>query len=184
MTKPLRLSDPEAVTALEEVLTRSVAGQMQADVPLGAFLSGGIDSSLIVALMQKLGNQPARTFSIGFDQPEHNEAEQAAAVASHLGTQHTELYVTTADILAVVPRLPTIYCEPFADSSQIPTFLVSQMTRQQVTVALTGDGADELFGGYNYYQFAPRSGRGYADFRGPRGKFWRPCCGIIACRTH
>lgn len=156
MAKPLRLSDPEAVTALEEVLTQSVAGQMQADVPLGAFLSGGIDSSLIVALMQKFGNQPARTFSIGFDQAEYNEAKQAAAVASHLGAQHTELYVTAADTLAVVPRLPTIYCEPFADSSQIPTFLVSQMTRQQVTVALTGDGADELFGGYNYYQFAPR----------------------------
>jgi asparagine synthase (glutamine-hydrolysing) len=150
-SRRLEISEDNASSELERLLLSALRGQMLADVPVGAFLSGGIDSTLVVALMQRLSDRPVRTFTIGFREAQYDEAPYARAIANHLGTEHTEMYVTAGDALDVVQSLPTIYSEPFADSSAIPTFLVARMARAHVTVALSGDGGDELFAGYSRY---------------------------------
>jgi asparagine synthase (glutamine-hydrolysing) len=193
------LADPianeaEALDSLEEALVASIRGQSFADVPVGAFLSGGIDSSTITALYQKHSTIPVRTYSIGFEDAGFNEAEDAKAVAQHLGTVHHEHYVTANEARDVIPLLPAMYDEPFADSSQIPTYLVSRFAREQVTVALTGDGGDELFGGYyrhfvaprlwNHLQRLPKPLRAMAGSPLSRipWQFWNGAAGVVARR--
>lgn len=153
---PFKGSRQEAADELERLLKASIKEQMVADVPVGAFLSAGIDSSTIVALMQAQSTQKVKSFTIGMDDPEYNEATYAKEIANHLGTEHTELYITEADAKAVIPKLAWMFAEPFADSSQIPTYLVSKMTREHVTVSLSGDAGDELFCGYGTYSSVDR----------------------------
>lgn len=153
---PFTGSREDAASELERLLKASIRDQMEADVPVGAFLSAGIDSSTIVALMQSLNNGRVKSFTIGMGEKEYNEAEAAREIAKVLGTEHTELYITEADAKAVIPKLPYMFGEPFADSSQIPTYLVSKMTREHVTVSLSGDGGDELFCGYTSYASVSR----------------------------
>src|SRR5712664_338611 len=153
---PFRGSEREAVEQLGILLRDAVRMRMLSDVPLGSFLSGGVDSTLVTSLMQAESSRPIKTFSIGFSEEEYNEARSAARVAQYLGTEHTELHVTPQEAMAVIPRIPAIYDEPFADSSQIPTFLLSRMARQHVTVGLTGDGGDEVFCGYTRHIWTRR----------------------------
>ena len=177
------LSDQEATDELDRILRASVRRCMISDVPLGAFLSGGLDSAAVVALMQAQWAVPVNTFTIGFKESGYDEAGLARSIANHLGTNHTEVYVSPEDALAVVPSLPTIYDEPFADSSQIPTYLVSKVARRDVVVSLSGDGGDELFGGYNRHTWGADLWRNAARFPLPLrrvfGAALTRCAGIV-----
>ena len=153
---PIFESDENVIDLLDKHITRSIKEQMLGDVPIGTFLSGGVDSSLIAAIMQRINGNKVQSFTIGFENSEYDEAKKARQTAAYLGTCHTELYVTSSDLIDVISKLPEVYSEPFADSSQIPMVLLSRLTRKHVKAALSGDGGDELFGGYNYYKFAPK----------------------------
>ena len=181
-SQPFRGSETDAIDELDLLLRDAVGMRMQADVPVGAFLSGGIDSSLIVALMQKQSSRPPRTFTIGFQDAAYDEAPEARAVARHLGTEHTELYVSPSEAIALVGRLPEIYDEPFADSSQIPSLLISQLARKHVTVSLSGDGGDEVFGGYNRHSWGGRLWNSLKFM--PRGLRRLTAAGITALDPH
>ena len=158
--------DNDAIISLEKTLKEAVESQMISDVPLGAFLSGGVDSSTLVALMQSLKNENVKTFTIGFNEYNYDESNHAEAVANHLGTEHNKLLVTDADARDVIPDLPQLYDEPFADSSQIPTYLMCRSARKKVTVAISGDGGDELFG-YNRYVYGPKIWRNISNIPKP-----------------
>jgi len=156
VASPLQLNDQDATKKLDTVLRTAIQGQMLADVPLGALLSGGVDSSAIVALMQTQSSQPVKTFSIGFNDKKFDESPYAEAVARHLGTDHTTLIMQPQDLLDLVPKIPQIYDEPFADDSLVPTSIVMSLAKKHVTVALSGDAGDELFCGYNRYFLTPK----------------------------
>lgn len=168
--QPFSGGDTEAVAELERVLGEAIDLQMVADVPVGAFLSGGIDSSLVVAMMQRRGSGKVRTFTVGFAEKEYDESPHARAVAQHLGTEHTEIIVSPAEAMEAITQLPSMYDEPFGDSSQIPTYLVSRLARRHVTVSLSGDAGDELFGGYTRYALAQRAWASMNRVPGPLRK--------------